>query len=211
MNINRSRLLEICRSTLFRMRYHRVGSGCREVWDDVLDLRVAACPLATLPHNYSAISIWMCWTSGWNARDFLRDELGLTLHEGKTVICNVRYGVEYLGAYLKPWRRYVSPRNAFWCRCAPGAQLLVLLPGRSFTSKRWFKKIASSLQNLDFVYCMGLQILRFFGIKAIQKLWEGDNPAFPLPDKNQKVLVSSDKSSLLIFSSPTVAESTDFS
>ena len=37
MNINRSRLLEICRSTLFRMRYHRVGSGCREVWDDVLD------------------------------------------------------------------------------------------------------------------------------------------------------------------------------
>ena len=37
MNINRSRLLEICRSALFRMRYHRVGSGCREVWDDVLD------------------------------------------------------------------------------------------------------------------------------------------------------------------------------
>lgn len=41
-------------------------------------------------------------------RTFLMDELGLTLHEGKTQICNVMYGLSYLGAYIKPWRTYVS-------------------------------------------------------------------------------------------------------
>ena len=41
-------------------------------------------------------------------RRFLREELGLTLHEGKVRLCPVRQGVEFLGAYLKPHRRYVS-------------------------------------------------------------------------------------------------------
>ena len=39
---------------------------------------------------------------------FLESHLGLTLNTDKTVICDVRQGVEYLGAYLKPRRRYVS-------------------------------------------------------------------------------------------------------
>lgn len=42
------------------------------------------------------------------AARFLRSELGLTLHEGKLRICPVQQGVEYLGAFLKPGRRYVS-------------------------------------------------------------------------------------------------------
>ena len=41
-------------------------------------------------------------------KTFLIEELSLTLHEGKTQIRNVRLGVEFLGAYLKPYRRYVS-------------------------------------------------------------------------------------------------------
>lgn len=41
-------------------------------------------------------------------RTFLREELSLTLHDGKTQIRDVRLGVEFLGAYLKPYRRYVS-------------------------------------------------------------------------------------------------------
>ncbi len=41
-------------------------------------------------------------------RFFLRVHLGLILHEGKLKVLDVRYGVEFLGAYLKPWRRYVS-------------------------------------------------------------------------------------------------------
>ena len=41
-------------------------------------------------------------------RRFLIEDLGLTLHEGKVRICSVNQGVEFLGAYLKPHRRYVS-------------------------------------------------------------------------------------------------------
>lgn len=41
-------------------------------------------------------------------RRFLEEELDLTLHEGKVRICSVSQGVEFLGAYLKPYRRYVS-------------------------------------------------------------------------------------------------------
>lgn len=41
-------------------------------------------------------------------RWFLQSCLGLVLHEGKLMVCCVRQGVEFLGAYLKPWRRYVS-------------------------------------------------------------------------------------------------------
>ena len=41
-------------------------------------------------------------------REFLKEELCLTLHEGKVRICSVSQGVEFLGAYLKPHRRYVS-------------------------------------------------------------------------------------------------------
>lgn len=41
-------------------------------------------------------------------RTFLSTELDLTLHEGKLCICDVRKGVEFLGAYLKPWRKYVG-------------------------------------------------------------------------------------------------------
>lgn len=39
---------------------------------------------------------------------FLRDVLGLELHKGKLEISEVHRGVEFLGAYLLPWRTYVS-------------------------------------------------------------------------------------------------------
>ena len=38
---------------------------------------------------------------------FLEEELGLTLHPYKLVICDVKHGVGFLGAYLKPYRRYI--------------------------------------------------------------------------------------------------------
>ena len=40
--------------------------------------------------------------------EFLHDNLGLEVNEKKTVICYVRQGVSFLGAYLKPHRRHVS-------------------------------------------------------------------------------------------------------
>ena len=45
-------------------------------------------------------------------REFLADELGLQLHMGKLHIREVHQGVEFLGAFLKPYRDYVS-RSTF--------------------------------------------------------------------------------------------------
>lgn len=44
-------------------------------------------------------------------RDFLRDELCLDMHMGKTQIIDVRYGVEFLGAFIKPYRTYICNRS----------------------------------------------------------------------------------------------------
>lgn len=41
-------------------------------------------------------------------RDFLKSELGLDLHTGKLVVSEVHRGVEFLGAYIKPYRTYMS-------------------------------------------------------------------------------------------------------
>lgn len=44
-------------------------------------------------------------------REFLADELGLQLHMGKLHIREVHQGVEFLGAFLKPYRDYVSNKT----------------------------------------------------------------------------------------------------
>ena len=41
-------------------------------------------------------------------RQFLKDELGLDLHMGKLEVSEVHRGVEFLGAYILPWRTYIS-------------------------------------------------------------------------------------------------------
>ena len=41
-------------------------------------------------------------------QSFLKDKLGLELHMGKLVISEVHKGVEFLGAYIKPYRTYIS-------------------------------------------------------------------------------------------------------
>ena len=43
-----------------------------------------------------------------SVRMFLKERLGLELHEGKTQIADVRRGVEFLGAFIKPYRTYMS-------------------------------------------------------------------------------------------------------
>ncbi len=60
--------------------------------------------------DFYVVSADRQWLRGLipQARDFLQRELGLQLHEGKVRISDVRHGVEFLGAYLKPHRRYVS-------------------------------------------------------------------------------------------------------
>ena len=44
-------------------------------------------------------------------RTFLRDELHLNIHEGKTAVCDVRRGVEFLGAYVLPYRTYIANKS----------------------------------------------------------------------------------------------------
>ena len=44
-------------------------------------------------------------------RDFLADELGLQLHMGKLHIQEIHKGVEFLGAFVKPYRDYVSRKT----------------------------------------------------------------------------------------------------
>ena len=41
-------------------------------------------------------------------QNFLKKELHLDINCGKTTITNVKYGVEFLGAYIKPNRAYIS-------------------------------------------------------------------------------------------------------
>lgn len=41
-------------------------------------------------------------------RGFLKRELGLDLHMGKLEISEVHNGVEFLGAFIRPWRTYIS-------------------------------------------------------------------------------------------------------
>ena len=55
----------------------------------------------------SADRQWLC-TLQKPIAAFLRSQLGLEVNNGKTVVRDVRQGVEFLGAYLKPHRRYVS-------------------------------------------------------------------------------------------------------
>lgn len=44
-------------------------------------------------------------------RRFLNERLKLSLSEHKVQICDVRHGVEFLGAFLKPYRTYVSHKG----------------------------------------------------------------------------------------------------
>ncbi len=44
-------------------------------------------------------------------REFLADELYLQLHMGKLRVNDVRHGVEFLGAFIKPYRNYISNKT----------------------------------------------------------------------------------------------------
>ena len=46
------------------------------------------------------------WSIVPKAREFLRDELELELNEAKVRVIDARRGVEFLGAYVKPYRTY---------------------------------------------------------------------------------------------------------
>ena len=55
----------------------------------------------------SADRLWLC-SLQQPLTLFLRNSLGLEVNQGKTCVADVRKGVGFLGAYLKPCRRYVN-------------------------------------------------------------------------------------------------------
>lgn len=79
-------------------------------------------------------------------RTFLLEQLGLSLHEGKLRLCDVRQGVEFLGAFLKPWRRYVS--NATLRRMKPKIRRLA-----TFTDRDRLLSTMNSLLGVLGHYC----------------------------------------------------------
>jgi len=60
--------------------------------------------------DFYVVSKDKTWLTGLvpQIKEFLSSHLGLELHEGKTMICNVYHGVSFLGAFIKPRRSYVS-------------------------------------------------------------------------------------------------------
>lgn len=179
MNINREKLLQICRKTLEKMRKHSSNvSGMR--WDELLDFQFVDYLLETiirtdpieqcnmlgriedwrsLPREKSLFytqsdcglpignlssqlfsNIYMNVFDQYVKRvlgcrhygryvddayvvsksrlhlksliplvaDFLSSELGLTIHPSKVRIVDINEGVEFLGAYIKPFRTYIS-------------------------------------------------------------------------------------------------------
>ena len=77
-------------------QYMKRTLGCRHYGRYVDDAFVVSCDREWLKSLIPEV------------RRFLSSELGLTLHDGKLMIRDVRHGVEFLGAYLKPHRNYVS-------------------------------------------------------------------------------------------------------
>ena len=45
-----------------------------------------------------------------NIRFFLKRHLEIDLHPKKIYLQNINHGAEFLGSYIKPWRKYITPR-----------------------------------------------------------------------------------------------------
>ncbi len=43
-------------------------------------------------------------------RKFLYENLEIEIHPKKIYLQNINHGVDFLGSYIKPWRKYITPR-----------------------------------------------------------------------------------------------------
>lgn len=93
--------------------------------------------------------------------DFLKTALGLEVNETKTVINDVRFGIEFLGAYLKPRRRYVSNR----CLRRMKRKVPTLREVRSGEQMR--SRLNSFLGILSHYRCYGLRKKMYFNLQEV--------------------------------------------
>jgi len=100
-------------------------------------------------------------------RDYLKTHLGLTLHEGKLTLCNVRQGVEFLGAFIKPYRNLVSSTTLK--RMKPK---ILRLAKRASKEKVWSKTFAEKLRSSLNSFCgvMG----HYHSYKLRKKIWTSE-------------------------------------
>ena len=94
---------------------------------------------------------------------FLRDVLGLDVNTGKTHICDVRRGVEFLGAFLKPRRRYVS--NTTLARMEPKVRAM----DGSKTPERLRSRLNSMLGLLSHYRCYRLRRELFLPLLSVYR------------------------------------------
>ena len=96
-------------------------------------------------------------------RAFLWDELGLRLHDGKVRIYDVHRGVDFLGSYLKPHRRYVN--NATLRRMQRKLPTLE----QEQNPERLRARLNSMLGILGHYRSVGIQHRMFFSLKSPRK------------------------------------------
>ena len=80
------------------------------LFDDFMKRQMHCCHYGRYVDDAFVVSRDRQWLVGLIPliRQWLSENLGLELHEGKTKIVDVRRGVEFLGAYVKPGRTYVA-------------------------------------------------------------------------------------------------------
>ena len=78
-------------------------------------LAVTRIKIATSEQTFCKVGVDACreWLLEQvpKVREFLADELGLQLHMGKLHVREVSQGVEFLGAFVKPYRDYISNKT----------------------------------------------------------------------------------------------------
>lgn len=110
-------------------------------------------------------------------RDFLKDELYLDMHMGKTQIVDVRYGVEFLGAFIKPYRTYICNRSLSRIR-QEAADLMHMGRGQAFRTVNSLLGVLShySSYNLRREIFMQQHILRYGTFDRDMTVYELSKP-----------------------------------
>ena len=92
---------------------------------------------------------------------FLKDELGLDLHMGKLLFKNVKYGIEFLGAFIKPYRIYVS--NNALRRISKHIDML-----KQFDNERIYRSVNSYLGILSHMSTYNIKYKLFINKKFLK-------------------------------------------
>lgn len=111
-------------------------------------------------------------------RDFLKDELYLDMHMGKTQIVDVRYGVEFLGAFIKPYRTYICNRSLSRIR-QEAADVMHMGRGQAFRTVNSLLGVMShySSYNLRREIFTQQHILRYGSFDRDMTVYELSKPA----------------------------------